>query len=278
MKERIIAALCMLPFAVAVLMANEFVVMIAGVVLSLWASYEISASYGFNSRGKILALVYIMGSTFFVALKCVHSFSDYINEGYFNTFFTSYIMLGFVVMLIKHQNVKARSLWSAALVSMALTFFLMHAVNLRIESELGNYLIWLIPVSACFTDTFALFAGKFFGKRKLAPSVSPKKTVEGAIGGILGSVFMNLLYGLIVRCINPEIEVNFLYLAILGFLCSLASQIGDLSMSLIKREAGIKDYGNFIPGHGGMLDRFDSIIFASPVVYIFVTYIEVLTK
>lgn len=126
--------------------------------------------------------------------------------------------------------------------------------------------IWIIFAIAFGTDTFAYLIGSKIGKNKLSPSISPNKSVEGAIGGILGSMLVTSLYCFVVG-IGPLWSV--LILSVLG---SVASQLGDLTASKIKRFTGIKDFGKIMPGHGGMLDRFDSIIFASPVVYYYVIY------
>ncbi len=115
-------------------------------------------------------------------------------------------------------------------------------------------------------DTMAYFGGRFFGKHKLIPDVSPKKTVEGAISGTVGAALIAMLYGYLVSLLT-SLTPNYLLLAVSGAGVSILSQCGDLIMSLIKREQGIKDYGTIFPGHGGVLDRFDSILIAAPTLY-----------
>ena len=131
----------------------------------------------------------------------------------------------------------------------------------------GGYVYLMAFIGAWVTDTFAYFCGMLFGrggKHKLIPDVSPKKTVEGSIGGIVFCILAMIVYGLIVNQI-ADLNANFLVLAVGGFLASIVAQIGDLCMSLIKRTYGIKDYGKIFPGHGGMLDRFDSVLAVSIV-------------
>jgi phosphatidate cytidylyltransferase len=130
--------------------------------------------------------------------------------------------------------------------------------------NLGKYYILLPFVSAFCSDAFALFAGMLFGKHKLAPELSPKKTVEGSIGGFAGSVLCVCLYAFIVNRVWG-LTPHYGMLVVYGILGSAISQLGDLSFSYIKREYGIKDYGNIFPGHGGVLDRFDSVIFCAPL-------------
>lgn len=123
--------------------------------------------------------------------------------------------------------------------------------------------VWLIFIIAWSTDTFAYFGGFLWGNKKLCPKISPKKTIEGAISGIIGSMLVCAIFSYIFFA-------NYILIfALLGAVGSVVSQVGDLAASQIKRQVGIKDYGNLIPGHGGILDRFDSVIFTAPVVYYF---------
>lgn len=115
----------------------------------------------------------------------------------------------------------------------------------------------------------------FFGKHKLAPQLSPKKTVEGAIGGAVAAPVCAMLYGLIFQFFVPGIIPSYPVLALYGFLGSIISQLGDLSFSFIKREFGIKDYSNLLPGHGGILDRFDSVIFCAPLIELLLYFLPV---
>ncbi|MGI6562503.1 MAG: phosphatidate cytidylyltransferase [Clostridia bacterium] len=139
----------------------------------------------------------------------------------------------------------------------------------RIRSEQhGFYLIWLVFLGAWVTDISAYFAGTFFGQHKLIPAISSKKTVEGFIGGILGCMLAIVIYGMWMQTKNVWIPwYSYVFLgAVLGFV----SQSGDWFASCIKRYLEIKDFGKIMPGHGGVLDRFDSILFAAPFVYIFI--------
>ena len=139
-------------------------------------------------------------------------------------------------------------------------------------ADFGRYLVLLPWICVWVCDSTALFTGKAFGKNKLAPLVSPKKTVEGAIGGLIGAVIASVLYVVFVNYVF-NVELNIISAIIFGALGSTAGQLGDLAFSLIKRDAGIKDYGKVFPGHGGVYDRFDSIIFASSFFEIFCIYI-----
>ncbi len=158
-------------------------------------------------------------------------------------------------------------------VAFATCFYIIAAFTalgiLRYDVNQGKYIYLICFIGAWVTDTFAYFTGMLLGKHKLIPHVSPKKTVEGSVGGILFCVGAMLLYGLIIRSLtNGAIVANAWMLAVSGALISIVSQAGDLLMSAIKRAYGVKDYGKLFPGHGGVLDRFDSVMAVSLVLYV----------
>lgn len=146
-----------------------------------------------------------------------------------------------------------------------IVLFLMFLPIIRENLTNGKILIWFVFFAAWGTDVFAYFVGKNFGKHKFT-EISPNKTIEGCIAGTLGAVIVVLTYAMICHKIW-NIQFNYLYIAIMGTILSILSQIGDLSASAVKRYTGIKDYSNLIPGHGGMLDRIDSILFIAPFAY-----------
>ncbi len=146
---------------------------------------------------------------------------------------------------------------------------------LRETPPAGAYLVWLAVIAAWGSDTCAYLIGMLIGKTPFVPKLSPKKSVEGAIGGLAGAALIGVIYGLIVQ---PYIVETVDYAPIVfGVFClfgAAAGQIGDLAASAIKRKVGIKDYGNLIPGHGGILDRFDSIIMTAPIVFLITLWIN----
>ena len=137
------------------------------------------------------------------------------------------------------------------------------------QCELGVYYILLPLVAAFSSDAFAYFAGLALGKHKLAPRLSPKKTVEGSVGGLCGAIVGCLIYALVMQ-FGFALHVNYFAFVVYGVLGSVISQMGDLSFSYIKRQSGIKDFGTIFPGHGGVLDRFDSVIFCAPLIEILI--------
>ena len=159
---------------------------------------------------------------------------------------------------------------ASAIVSAFFGFFyvgvMLGFVYLTRALDQGIFIVWLIFFSSWFCDVFAYFTGMLLGRHKLAPVLSPKKSVEGAIGGIVFPAIFGAIYG---YCINRYAIPGFpiAAIAVLTAIGAAVSQVGDLSASAIKRNHDIKDYGNIIPGHGGILDRFDSVIFTAPMIY-----------
>ena len=133
----------------------------------------------------------------------------------------------------------------------------------------GEFDFPLIFISAWMTDWFAYMIGSKLGKHKLCPTISPKKSVEGAVGGIVGNIVGFAIYTIVLAIFFPNVKPNYISLLLSAVVLSVISQLGDLFMSLVKRRFGIKDYGKLIPGHGGILDRFDSITAVSIVIFIF---------
>jgi phosphatidate cytidylyltransferase len=149
--------------------------------------------------------------------------------------------------------------------------FLISFVILTRNLENGEYYIWLVFIGAFATDTFAYFTGRLIGRVKIIPEISPKKTVEGSIGGVIGCIAVTVVYGFIINKYIGNIHIiNFI---ILGILNGVISQIGDWSASAIKRFVNVKDFGKIMPGHGGVLDRMDSILFVAPVVYFYINLV-----
>ena len=169
-------------------------------------------------------------------------------------------------MLLNHEEFLSKDLFTALSVTLMIPFVFSTLGYIRLGAY-GAYLVWLPFISAWLTDTFAYFGGFFFGKHKLCPKISPKKTVEGAISGIIGAVIGYIVYAGFLKNIWGY-SVNILNFAVIALVTSILSQMGDLLASCIKREYGVKDFGNIMPGHGGVLDRFDSLILTAPCIYI----------
>lgn len=268
MGKRILVAVIFIPlifvllFVVSPIWPVALPITIAG--LSILAVHEALWSTGFVKHARIsgysLLLAGLIPFWIYYDGKSLPALSG--------LFF--YVVLLFCEAMCSHKQVTLEKMGGSFFLSVIIPFFLSSFLRIR-HMQLWQYLILLPLIAAFLSDATALFAGMLFGRHKLAPSLSPKKTVEGSIGGFVGAVVGMLLYGLILQA-GFQIRVNYLLLAIYGLLGSAAAQLGDLSFSYIKREYGIKDYGNILPGHGGILDRFDSVIFCAPLIELAIRY------
>ena len=177
--------------------------------------------------------------------------------------FLLYCALMFGEMLIHHGKLPFQNVAISFVAGLLLPYLL--AAITRIQTiPHGHYLVLVPFVMAFMSDTFAYFVGSAMGKHKLAPNISPNKTVEGMVGGILGAMVGMVIYALVLQ-FAFGFTVNYIFAVIYGLLGSVAAVFGDLVFSAIKRQTGIKDYGKLIPGHGGVLDRFDSMVMVAPL-------------
>lgn len=198
-----------------------------------------------------------------------------------------YIFIMLIIMLCQHDKLDLRQVSYTFMMSAILPFSLssnlyINAVaqyNRQYSGSDGFFFVLLALLGAWIADTGAYFSGRFFGKHKLAPHISPKKTVEGSAGGVLSVVVVYIGVGLVWQfCILKDSgHINFLWLIVLALCNAVAGMIGDLTFSFIKRESGIKDYGNIMPGHGGLLDRIDSVILTAPLTLFFIQLLPVIT-
>ncbi|MGP1570062.1 MAG: phosphatidate cytidylyltransferase [Eubacteriales bacterium] len=255
MKTRIISSLFMVPF-VLVPLAGGKVLTVACMILTAVALYEFFN--GFKSMGimPILPVAYV---SLFV-LYGINLFADRAEN---------YMVWGFLstlACLLTLFDIQKREI-ADALATLAgifyVTYFVFHIVKVEQTGEF-NILIWLVFITAFGTDIMAYFSGYFFGKHKLCEKISPKKTIEGSIGGIIGSVIFSALFA---QFFAGQYLIHAIFIGVLG---GAFSQLGDLTASIFKRKMGIKDYGKLIPGHGGVLDRIDSVMFTAPMVYYYI--------
>lgn len=187
------------------------------------------------------------------------------------------VMFGF--MVFQFPKISFADISMMVVLSVVCTSFLAKLYFLR-AFPYGNWLVFLAYFGAWMTDTGAYFGGMYFGKRKLAPTLSPKKTIEGSIAGVLSTVLAFLIYGIVLSAAGVlsgvqelGLPLNIGWLLLLGLLCGVASQASDLFASALKREAQIKDFGSIMPGHGGALDRFDSMLVIAPLVLYFISFL-----
>ena len=219
--------------------------------------------------------LYIAALVFPILARVMHgNLTEYVRVA----MITALVMAIYLFALVVFQFGKVES-GKIALVFMT-GFYIIGAnsavIILRDMEGIGQYLFLIPYIFSWVTDSFAYFCGRAFGKHKLIEAVSPKKTVEGAIGGFVFCAITAVLYGLIVgKCF--DVTPNYLVLGLGGMVIGVVSQIGDLVMSAIKREQGVKDYGHILPGHGGLLDRFDSSMAVTVLVLLISMYFPIFT-
>lgn len=260
-KERTISAVVLVIVALAAILPGGIILALTLYVVSIIGFLELTKACRVRTQ-KINSLEWI-------GILCVTLY-------YLVLYFvqdTSYSMQLVIFMLIAlmfvyvfgfskyHANQVMNTYFSLIYAPVMLSF-----VFLTRQLENGVYLVWMIFISSWISDTCAYLVGVMIGKHKLAPVLSPKKSIEGAVGGVVGAAAVGALFGAYLDSVlYPE---NFaVTLAIVGGVGSVISQVGDLAASAIKRNHDIKDYGKLIPGHGGIMDRFDSVIFTAPITY-----------
>ena len=267
MKTRIITALVLLCIFIPVLILSHTVVFPFFLSLvSLLAVYEYIRCLGFEKDYKISL------PTLFLALA-LPTASVYIPKAYLLLSLFAVATVYLLYLFSCAVFMKGKMTFSSTCAIFTGVSYIVTAivsVALLRRSFGGEYLYILVFVGAWVTDSFAYFTGRFFGRHKLIVEISPKKTVEGSIGGIVFCVLAYILFGFIVGK-TVGVTPNYLALSLSAIPISIIAQIGDLIFSLIKREHNVKDYGNIFPGHGGMLDRIDSIIPVAILLYILVS-------
>jgi len=261
MKTRILTALGMAVVGIPILIFSKYIVFALTVAfLSFVAVYEMLRAVGLEKRYLLSVPSYIAAFVFpFLAyfLAAEHTFG-YLLVCVAGLF--AYLIYTFFVAVFLKGALSFSAVSQAFCISTYVIFSFTSISFMRyMNVKTGIWTFVLVLICAWGSDVFAYFTGRFFGRHKLIPEVSPKKTVEGAIGGIICATGLAVLYGFIVSKAT-ELAPNYIVLAVCGFVLSAVSQVGDLIASLVKREHGIKDYGNIFPGHGGVMDRFDSVL------------------
>lgn len=261
MKSRILVAVIGVPVLVwVVLWAPMLVMMAALALLAGIGAGELMKCVGVEKGSPLMTWTVI------AAVFSVEWYYD--RPSVIAVWWIIYVVVTFIYAILKAGEVKfvqcMAGVFGVVLIPYSFSAFL------RLEAAGVHRAYLLLPFILSFAcDTFAYFAGLTLGRHKLAPKVSPKKTIEGSIGGILGNVVCGLLFAFVMdRWFGGSIGYG--PMVLLALLCGIVAQVGDLSFSLIKREFGIKDYGHLFLEHGGVLDRFDSVIFAAPVVWLII--------
>ena len=242
MKTRVISGVVLVILALAVILTGGYFLAAVLLFLALTAYRELMKACKLADSEKKFSALEIVGYVGIIAY---------------------YLLIVYVFTFPKYNAQQIMcSFFCVAYAPVMLSF-----VYLVRDLEYGIYLVWMIFISSWVCDTCAYFSGVLLGRHKLAPVLSPKKSIEGAVGGVLGSMIVGALYAyFIVESVISNQQILWIFVLISG-VGAVVSQVGDLAASAIKRNHEIKDYGKLIPGHGGVMDRFDSVIFTAPMIY-----------
>jgi phosphatidate cytidylyltransferase len=276
MKKRIIAACVFVPVMILLLSFAPLwaAMLLLAFLCAVGARELMHAVASEEGKGKLTPVT--MGAAGLLSV-CIFAENELHQKGIFANLLPLeavlalvFVFLLFFFTILNYGTDSAVSFSDVtAAIFAGVVFPLMLSCLLRLRMMPGGRLLVWLPLAISFgSDTCALFAGMAFGKRKMAPRVSPHKTIGGGIGGVAGGVIGLLILKLAAHLLHTPMPLSIGKIVLFGVICSVVSEIGDLSFSVIKREYGVKDYGKLIPGHGGVLDRFDSVTFVTPMIYL----------
>ena len=263
MKVRIISAAVLIPVLLILLMVAPTVVtaIVWGLLLAI-SVYELLYMTGLvrETRLVIHTAVMAFGVVIWSHFGAIHAL------GLLGIMVFAGVLFG--EMMLSHVKITFDKICLCIMAGLVIPFLLSSLIRILVMNRVGRYMV-LIPFIVAFSsDAGAYFAGRFFGQHKLAPVISQHKTIEGAIGGMISSVMLMVIYTIVLQ-FGFGFQVNYGFAIIYGLLGSAVGVFGDLCLSVVKRQTGIKDYGNLIPGHGGVLDRFDSMMMVAPLMEAF---------
>lgn len=262
-KTRLLSGIVLVAAALALIITGGNVLLCGLGIISLIGMFELYRVFGIEKElagfaGYLAAVLYY-----------VHLLFDFIPD-------TMMLVLGLLVLLMfiyvfSYPKYKTEQMLAAFFGVFYVAVMLSFVYQTR-ELSMGAYTVWLIFLCSWGCDTCAYCVGMLIGKHKMAPKLSPKKSIEGAVGGVLGAALLAIIYGFVFQDAMGVDNTTIWFMAGICAVGALISMVGDLTASAIKRNYEIKDYGKLIPGHGGILDRFDSVIFTAPVIFYLAVY------
>ena len=268
---RLISGILLLAFTFVTMFFGGQVLLVTLFMISLLGLYELYKVMKFENT-PLAYVGYVASFIWYINIDTKQSPLFNVNVPELMVLSIAVVAL-LLVFVLKYPKYSATQLFSAIFGIFYIPVMISFIFKTRETIAFGQWLAWMVYVSSWGSDTCAYAVGRLFGKHKLAPNLSPKKSIEGSIGGIVGSALMGVIFGLLMSNFTGKSENLIIIFAVIGGLGSVISQIGDLAASGIKRNYDIKDYGNLIPGHGGILDRYDSIIITAPIVYFLSLYL-----
>lgn len=263
-KTRLLSGIILVLIALLTIISGGDILFATILIISLIGLSELYKII--NIEKKLLGITgYLATISYYFILRL--NFKEYLM--YFVMVFLIILMLEYVFTFPKF---KTEEVMTAFFGLFYVAIMLSYIYQTRLLED-GAYIVWLIFICSWGCDTCAYCVGMLIGKHKMAPKLSPKKSIEGGIGGILGAALIGVIYALVVGKYLADKQSPLAGYAVICAVGAIIAQVGDLAASAIKRNHDIKDYGKLIPGHGGILDRFDSVIFTAPVIYFLATAI-----
>ena len=262
-KTRLLSGIVLVILALVFLITGGYVLWAATAVISLIGLYELYRI--FHVEKNIAGIIGYLVAMVFYANLLLHFSDDAM------LFIMGFLMLLMAAYVFTYPKYKTEEILAVFFGVFYVAVMLSYVYRIRMFSR-GAYIVWLVFLCSWGCDTCAYCVGVLFGKHKMSPKLSPKKSVEGAVGGVVGSMLLTFLYVSVFRGAMGVTTKETLLLAAISGAGALISMVGDLTASAIKRNYDIKDYGTLIPGHGGILDRFDSVIFTAPIIYYLAVY------
>ena len=269
---RLRSSIILMAVAIAAMVFGGYVLFSILVLITMIGLMELFRVVGVNKSG-LGAVGYIFAGLYYLylllteLLKYKEAWLKAIKPVFFPLFVAILLVIILAVYVLTFPKYNSEQVTMVFFGFFYVAVCLSYILKVR-EMDCGAYSVWLIFIGSWGSDTMAYVVGRKLGKTKIAPKLSPKKSLEGLIGGIVGAALIGVIYAIIFK---SQLETAFsnpiLVFALVGAIGSVVSQIGDMAASAIKRNKKIKDYGTLIPGHGGILDRFDSVIFIAPIVY-----------
>lgn len=263
--KRLVSGIILIMIALVVVGSGGSILFAVTGMISLIGLYELYRVMGIHKKP--------LGAVGYAAAISYYGLLWFHGQAYVTLMAIAFLMVLMGIYVFTFPRYKTDEVTIAFFGVFYVAVMLSYLYQVRVMSD-GAYLVWLIFLSSWGCDTCAYCSGMLLGKHKLAPVLSPKKSIEGAVGGVLGAAVLGLLYAAVVGHNMAEVENPMAACAAACGIASVISQIGDLAASAIKRNHEVKDYGHLIPGHGGILDRFDSVIFTAPAIFFAVTFLR----
>lgn len=283
LRQRLTSAVLGISLFIAVLFFQYefgFIINIAMSVITIIALNEFFMAEKYINNRSLITVSYIFGAIV-PMLPLIEKFYKLNFENTLSFGFLIYIAALYIILLSHQKSLRLEHIAVSFFLTISVSWFFACVAKIGMNfyskdiSYLNVFTFLLLFLGAWLTDSAAFFTGFLFGKHKLAPTISPKKTAEGAIGGIVITTAVFIIISFVFNAIpDNSVHVNVFLIAILGFICSIAAIFGDLCSSVIKRECNIKDFGSILPGHGGILDRFDSVLFVAPIVLYYISFVK----